>query len=221
MKKISLTLAPGAHLGVGLMSGTSHDGISAALAEIDERKRPSARVLAFHSYHYEPEFQARLLEASAGADVGAQRISSLNFELGNAFGRAATELLKASRISARRISFIGSHGHTFAHVPPRRGKPGAGSGFSPSTLQLGETALIAAITRIPVVADFRPMDIALGGQGAPLAPLAHIWFFADPKRGRIIQNIGGIGNATWLGPARSRERIRPVAFDTGPGVMLI
>ena len=86
-----------------------------------------------------------------------------------------------------------------------------------STMQLGESAVIAAATGVPVVADFRTMDLALGGEGAPLAPLAHLWLFADPKRGRVVQNIGGIGNATYMPPRARLGDPDLIAFDTGPG----
>ncbi|MBF6568438.1 MAG: anhydro-N-acetylmuramic acid kinase [Candidatus Binataceae bacterium] len=216
MTKVKLALAGRAHLAVGLMSGTSHDGVSAACIEIDRQRRPPVKLIAFDSYPYPKPLRMRLLEASSGRPVGALELSALNFELGTAFARAATGVLKKARIDPARVSFIGSHGHTFAHLPPRR----AGRGTA-STLQLGESAVIAAATGIPVVADFRPMDIAVGGEGAPLAPLAHRWLFGDVRMGRIVQNIGGIANATYLPAARRVESVRPIAFDTGPGVMMI
>lgn len=217
MSALELGLHGRVHLAVGLMSGTSHDGINAAVVRIDERMSPPTRLVAFRTYPYTPAFRARLLEASAAGKVGVDAISALNFELGRLFAKAAIGVMRAARVSARRISFIGSHGHTFFHLPPRK----AGRGATASTLQLAEPAVIAAMTGVPVVADFRPMDIALGGEAAPLAPLAHLWLFGDKRRGRIVQNIGGIGNATYLPPnARAGDR-RLIAFDTGPGGGLI
>jgi len=216
-KKISLGLAREEHHAVGLMSGTSHDGVSAALVTIDDRRSPPVRLIAFASFPYPPKFRARLLAASANANLGAGEISELSFALGAALGRAALAILRRARVAPTRLSFIGSHGHTFFHLPPRR----AGRGETPSTLQLGESAVIAAMTGVPVVADFRPMDVALGGEGAPLAPLAHLWLFGDRRRGRIVQNIGGIGNATYLPPHARMGDPRLIAFDTGPGVGLI
>jgi anhydro-N-acetylmuramic acid kinase len=215
MSAIRIELARRPALAIGLMSGTSHDGVSAALVELDERARPPARVRRFRTFAYPRGFRARLLEASAGAPVGAAAISTLNFELGRAFGRAAIRLAREARTPLRRVAFIGSHGHTVFHLPPRR----AERGKTPSTLQLGAPAVIAAMTGVPVVANFRPMDIALGGEGAPLTPLAHRWLFSHPRLGRVIQNIGGIANATYLPPGANPARI--IAFDTGPGVMLI
>ena len=207
----------GGVLAIGLMSGTSHDGVSAAVVSIDERRRPPARAIHFRTYPYSAAFRARLLAATAGEPVGSGELSTLNFELGRAFGRAATSLAREARIALSRIDFIGSHGHTFFHRPPRL----AGRGVTASTLQLGESAVIAAMTGLPVVADFRPMDIALGGEGAPLAPLAHLWLFADARRGRVIQNIGGIGNATYIPAGARLGNPDLIAFDTGPGVGLI
>jgi len=198
---------------IGLMSGTSHDGISAAIVEINSATNPPARLIAFRSYPYAAGLRARLLRAAGGLGVGTPEISTLNFDLGRAFGRAALDISRRARIPRARISFIGSHGHTVFHLPPRT----AGRGQTPSTLQLGEFAVVAAMTGVAVVSDFRPMDIALGGEGAPLAPLAHVWMFRDRKLGRVVQNIGGIANATYVPPRSGRV----IAFDTGPGVMLI
>jgi anhydro-N-acetylmuramic acid kinase len=225
MSKVEVHLDGPAHLAVGLMSGTSHDGVSAALVRIDARKSPPTRLLAFRTYPYTAKFRARLLAASSdghypshdpAARIGAGGLSTLNFELGRIFGAAAIRVARAARVPIRRLSFIGSHGHTFFHLPPRR----AGRGTA-STLQLAEPAVIAAMTGAPVVADFRPMDVALGGEGAPLAPLAHLWLFGHKRFGRIVQNIGGIGNATYLPPAARTGDRRLIAFDTGPGGMLI
>ncbi len=207
----------GGVLTIGLMSGTSHDGVSAAIVNIDERKRPPARAIHFRTYPYSAGFRARLLAATAGNRAGSGELSALNFQLGRAFGRAAISVAREARIALSRIHFIGSHGHTFFHRPPSAVSRGA----TASTLQLGESAVIAAMTDLPVVADFRPMDIALGGEGAPLAPLAHLWLFADARRGRVIQNIGGIGNATYIPAGARLGNPDLVAFDTGPGVGLI
>lgn len=199
------------------MSGTSHDGVSAALVRLDERARPPANVVAFRTFPYARRLRERLLAVSSGESVDAGAISSLNFELGRLFGQAALRVARLARVAPSRISFIGSHGHTIFHLPPRRARRGE----TASTMQTGEAAVIAAITGIPVVADFRPMDMALGGEGAPLAPLAHLWLFGDRKQGRVIQNIGGIANATYLPPGARLDDPSLVAFDTGPGVMLI
>ena len=218
LKSVSVRLAgKGPHLAIGLMSGTSHDGVSAALVSIDERSRPRAEAIAFRTFSYSPDFRARLLELSSSHDVGAPAVSRINFELGKIFGNSAIKILRIAKVPLSRVSFIGSHGHTIFHLPPRR----AARRQTASTMQLGESAVIAAMTGVPVVADFRPMDIALGGEGAPLAPLAHFWLFGDRKLGRVIQNIGGIGNATYLRAGATLNDPTLIAFDTGPGGMLI
>jgi anhydro-N-acetylmuramic acid kinase len=198
---------------IGLISGTSHDGISAAVVAIDERQSPPLRLLAFKAFPYRKDLRARLLTASAGEGVGTSEIAQLNFVLGRTFGEVALKIAAIAHVAPHRIDFIGSHGHTFYHLPPGRAR----GRETPSTLQLGESAVIAAMTGMPVLADFRVMDLALGGEAAPLAPLAHLWLFGDPKRGRIVQNIGGIGNATYLPPRPRPGDRRVIAFDTGPG----
>src|SRR5580658_301777 len=213
MSAIAIKLGRGKIIAIGLMSGTSHDGVSAALVELDDRCGPPAHLIAFHTFPYAARFRKALLAASADEKIGAAAISTLNFALGREFNRAAIDLAKRAHIAISDIAFMGSHGHTFFHLPPRR----ATRGQIASTMQLGESAVIAAATGVPVIADFRPMDLALGGEGAPLAPLAHLWLFADPKRGRVVQNIGGIANATYIPPrARPGDPDR-IAFDTGPG----
>lgn len=215
--RVRVHLEGGPHLAIGLMSGTSHDGVSAAVVRLDERASPRAEAVAFRTFAYSPKFRARLLELSSMKDVGAPEVSSINFELGKIFGDAAIKIARGAKVSLPRISFIGSHGHTIFHLPPRT----AARGQTPSTMQIGESSVIAAMTGLPVVADFRPMDLALGGEGAPLAPLAHLWLFGDRKLGRVIQNIGGIGNATYLKPGATLDDPSLIAFDTGPGGMLI
>jgi len=214
MSRVRLTLdgQPPYHA-IGLISGTSHDGISAAAVAIDDRRSPPLRLLAFKAFPYRNELRSRLLAASAGEGVGTGEISQLNFLLGRAFGDAALKIARLARVALNRIDFIGSHGHTFHHLPPGRARRNE----TPSTLQLGESAVIAAMTGVPVLADFRPMDLSLGGEAAPLAPLAHLWLFGDPRRGRIVQNLGGIGNATYLPPRPRPGDPRVIAFDTGPG----
>ncbi len=217
MTKITCKISRGPHLAVGLMSGTSHDGVSAALIRIDERRRPPVELLSFKTYPYAARFRARLLKACTPGGPGVAEIAQLNFGLGRAFASAALNLVRIAGVPIQEVSFIGSHGHTFFHMPPRSVRRGA----IPATLQLGETAVIAALTGVPVVADFRPMDVALGGEGAPLAPLMHLRLFGDRRTGRMVQNIGGIANATYLPPGAQSDDARLIAFDTGPGNMVI
>lgn len=213
MSRIRVSIEGGPCHAIGMISGTSHDGIGAAVVRIDERRSPPLKVLGFETFAYPSKLRERLLTASAGDGVGTSEIAQLNFALGKAFGDAASKIAKSISIALSRIAFIGSHGHTFYHLPPGR----AGRGETAATLQLGESAVIAAMTGVPVVADFRPMDMALGGEAAPLAPIAHLWLFGDPRCGRIVQNLGGIGNATYLPPNAKAGDKRIIAFDTGPG----
>ena len=187
-------------LAIGLMSGTSCDGISAALARFQGR---TVRVLTEHTRPYSAQLAQRLRR---GPDLTARELSALNMELGERFAQAALELLRFASVSANRVAVIGSHGHTIYHGP---GDP------IPSTLQIGEPAVIAQRTGLSVVADFRPRDIAAGGEGAPLVPTFDEAFFGDGPV-RALQNIGGIANVTIVGRA-TRTR----AFDTGPGNCLI
>ena len=187
-------------LALGLMSGTSCDGVSAALVRFQGR---SLRVLAESTRPYPTGFARTLRRAST---LAAPDLSALNMELGERFGRAALALLRTARVSRRRVAVIGSHGHTVYHGPRDR---------IPSTLQLGEPAVIAERTGLPVVAGFRMRDIAAGGGGAPLLPAFDEAFFGNGPA-RAMQNIGGIANVTVVG-----RGLRPLAFDTGPGNCLI
>jgi anhydro-N-acetylmuramic acid kinase len=182
------------------MSGTSCDGISAALVRFHDR---SLRVLAEQTQPYAAAFAQRLRRAD---ELAAPALSALNMTLGELFGHAALRLLKRAGIAPRRIAVIGSHGHTVYHGPRDR---------TPSTLQLGEPAVIAERTGIPVVADFRTRDVAAGGEGAPLVPAFDEAFFGGGGA-RALQNIGGIANVSVVG-----RGLRPLAFDTGPGNCLI
>ncbi|OGX29139.1 MAG: anhydro-N-acetylmuramic acid kinase [Omnitrophica WOR_2 bacterium RIFCSPHIGHO2_02_FULL_67_20] len=187
-------------LALGLMSGTSCDGISAALVRFHGR---SLRVLAEQTQPYAAAFAQRLRQAD---ELAAPALSALNMTLGELFGHAALRLLKRAGIAPRRIAVIGSHGHTVYHGPRDR---------IPSTLQLGEPAVIAERTGLPVIADFRMRDIAAGGGGAPLLPAFDEAFFGNGPV-RAMQNIGGIANVAVVG-----RGLRPLAFDTGPGNCLI
>src|SRR6202795_2468673 len=139
MSPITIRLPRGKLLAIGLMSGTSHDGVSAAVVELDERSRPPARVITFHTFPYPARFRKELLAASADEKIGAAAISTLNFALGHEFAHAAIEIARRSNVLLADIAFIGSHGHTFFHLPPRR----AARGQLASTMQLGESAIIA------------------------------------------------------------------------------
>jgi anhydro-N-acetylmuramic acid kinase len=198
---------------VGLMSGTSLDGIDAALVELggDSEQPEPARLVSFRTDRYDGEFVSRLAEAAAGR-VGARDLCDLGFELGERFSNTVLALLQDAAVDPGKVTAIGSHGQTIWHRPPTPGRAGA-------TLQIGESAVLAERTGIDAVADFRVRDVAAGGHGAPLAPLFDLLVLSDPERGQAVQNLGGMGNVTGL-PADA-SGIAPIAFDTGPGVALL
>jgi anhydro-N-acetylmuramic acid kinase len=191
------------------MSGTSADGIDAVVARIAGSGRGlAARVLAHVHQPLSPIMRQHILRLCLHGTVA--EICELNFVLGEHFARAALAAIHRAKRQPRDIAAIGSHGQTIHHLPNAR---------TPSTLQIGEPAVIAERTGITTVADFRVRDMAAGGQGAPLVPYADWALFTERARPRIVQNIGGIGNLTFL-PARA-ELADMIAFDTGPGNMVI
>ncbi len=193
------------------MSGTSLDGIDVAVVELGgEEERPApARLVTFESFTYEASFRDRMRQVVEGGSPAD--LCDLNFDLGERMATAVSDALIAAGVSARDVTAIGSHGQTVWHAPPEQGVRGA-------TLQLGEAAVIAERTGIPVIADFRVRDMAAGGQGAPLTPYFDRLLLSGAEA-RVIVNLGGMGNLTAL-PAAGSEDL-PVAFDTGPGVALI
>jgi anhydro-N-acetylmuramic acid kinase len=202
---------------LGLMSGTSADGIDVALARISgQPPRLAAKLLGHTSFKFPPPVQKEILRVAEGGRVTAGDLSQLNFRLGELFADAALTACRRFRISPRRVSLIGSHGQTVFHQGrpiPCLGRPTA------STLQIGEPSIIAARTGITTVGDFRPADISLGGQGAPLVPYADYLLYRHKKFGRASLNLGGIANVTVIPAAVRPEQV--FAFDTGPANMLI
>ena len=192
---------------VGLMSGTSADGVDAAIVDIDKNK---VKLLAFDTFEYPQKLRKNILEIAEQKICRAADISQLNFATGEVFAEAVIKLCRKSRINLKTIDLIGSHGQTIYHNP---------KGKFRSTLQIGEPSIIAQRTGIITVADFRPKDMAAGGQGAPLVPFADYWLFRDKKINRAVQNIGGIANVTYLSANCKPRGI--IAFDTGPGNMVI
>ena len=193
---------------IGLMSGTSHDGVDAAVARISGSGK-SARVelLKVSRTPYPKTLRDKVSNAFTGT---AGDICKLNFELGEFFAKAALKAIREAGLKPKDVDLIGSHGQTVYHIPGVPGRPG-------STLQIGEGAVIAARTGITTVSDFRPADIAAGGQGAPLVPYADWVLFRKPGKTFAVQNIGGISNVTVV-PERLDDVI---GFDTGPGCSLI
>ena len=191
------------------MSGTSADGIDAVVAEVVRfRGKLRARVVAHLHRPFMPALRQQILHVCLHGSVA--EICELNFLLGERFADAALAVVRKASLQPRQIAAIGSHGQTIHHLP---------NAPTPSTLQIGEPAVIAQRTGITTIADFRVRDMAAGGQGAPLVPFADWALFSDNFRPRIVQNIGGIGNLTFLPPGAKLERV--IAFDTGPGNMVL
>jgi len=203
---------------LGLMSGTSVDGIDVALARISgAAPKINARLEDHAAIPFPPRVREAILRIAGGASTNTVELSQLNFLVGELFADAAMKACRRFRVPLARISLIGSHGQTVFH----KGKPSRAFGMRgiASTLQIGEPAIIAARTGITTVADFRPADMAAGGQGAPLVPFVDYLLYRHPRIGRVALNIGGIANVTVI-PAGARPK-DVFAFDTGPGNMVI
>ncbi|MCM3129193.1 anhydro-N-acetylmuramic acid kinase [Paenibacillus provencensis] len=213
---ISITGFKTESLAIGLMSGTSLDGVDAALVRIKgSGLTTTSRLIAYVQLPYEEGFREQIkalcnIEQSSVADV-----CSMNFLLADRFAAAAEAVCQQAGIAMDEVDFISSHGQTVWHIP----KSDAAQSLARSTLQLGDLSVIATRTGRPVVGDFRPADMAAGGQGAPLVPYGDLILFGDALQGRVLQNIGGIGNCTVLPAACTADQV--TAYDTGPGNMII
>ncbi len=188
------------------MSGTSLDGIAAAAVRFDSKEgRVEHELLAYCNTPYTNSQRERLAAAMAGGS--AEQYCALSFELGGWLAEAASRAMEIAGVAASDVRAIASHGQTLWHIPRR------------ATWQLGEAAVIAERTGVDVVSDFRVRDVAAGGEGAPLVPVADALLYSSRNEWRMLQNIGGIGNVTVAPPGGDLSRVR--AFDTGPGVVLV
>lgn len=198
---------------VGLMSGTSVDGVDVAVIDYG---KSGLKVIAFATFLYLASLRKSIFKLFNPDTARIEDICHLNFAIGEVFAEALINLCKKSKIPLSSIDLIGSHGQTIWHNPK-------GTKFGKkkirSTLQIGEPCVIAQRTGITTVADFRTADIAAGGQGAPLVPFVDHILFSDKRKNRVVQNIGGIANLTWLPAGGAVSDI--IAFDTGPGNMMI
>ncbi len=194
------------NLYLGLISGTSMDGIDAALMHLGDGKR---ELLAARHHPLPDDLQQELRLIAAPGDNEIERLGGLDTLLADHFAEAALQLLREAQVGAHRVSAIGSHGQTIRHRPDVA---------RPFTLQIGDPNRIAEITGITTVADFRRRDMAAGGQGAPLVPAFHEALFRSPEESRVILNIGGIANITIL-PSNPDGHVS--GFDTGPGNTLL
>jgi anhydro-N-acetylmuramic acid kinase len=203
---------------LGLMSGTSVDGIDAVAVRISGAPPSlSARLEAHHHLAFPSHIRERILRVAEGVSVTTADLSELNFLLGEQLARAVLEACKKWRMPTSSLDLIGSHGQTIFH----QGSPAriAGRMRIPSTLQIGDISVIAQRTGITTVGDFRPADMAAGGQGAPLVPLVDYLLYRHHTLGRVALNIGGIANVTVI-PAGAQPH-QVFAFDTGPGNMIV
>ncbi len=202
---------------IGLMSGTSADGIDAALVEISPgRALPILLLLRFMVFPFPEVLRGRILRAADDCRGGAGELCHLSAYLGELFARAARAVVRLAGVPMRNVALIGSHGQTIVHLPDPKIEDGIPVR---STLQIGEPSVIAERTGITTVADFRPRDLAAGGEGAPLTPYLHALLFRHPRRDRIVLNLGGIANLTFLPKGHDLRGV--LAFDTGPGNVLI
>ncbi len=184
---------------LGLMSGTSADGLTIAAVQI----RPF-KIVHFKNYPYAKAFQQKLLHAF---EYTAPKLSQLHYEIGGLYAKIVQRFLKDFQLSSAHIAAVGMHGQTIYHGPHDK---------VPNTLQLGEPSFLAAAFHVPVISDFRAMDIALGGEGAPLMPFFDEYMWGQEKTPKILLNIGGISNIAIVGKNR-----RTFGFDCGPGNTLI
>lgn len=198
----------------GVMSGTSADGIDVALVKImPGRHRPQISLLAHIGRAYPAPLRRAVLAAMNASSISTAELARLNWRLGLEYAEAVSAAAKSHRT---RLDLVGCHGQTLYHQA--RSASYAGRAFA-CTWQAGEAQAIAARMQVPVVSNFRPADMLAGGQGAPLVPLLDYVLFADTRRGRVLQNIGGIANLTAIPADAAQNRV--IAFDTGPGNMVI
>ena len=199
----------------GVMSGTSADGINVAFIEISGRGFATRfRLLAHREVPFPAAVRRKILSLMNASNASVAELSQLNVLLGELYARAVHAA--GERAGITKLALAGCHGQTLYH----QGKPSAFLGARlASTWQTGESAVIAARLGCPVVSDFRAADMAVGGQGAPLVPFLDYLLYRDRRRGRIVQNLGGIGNLTAIPPGAQPDKV--IAFDTGPGNMVI
>ena len=201
-------------LAVGLMSGTSLDGIDAALVEIEGSGiNTKVNLLEFETYKIPSEIKTEIKRACLEDKSSVDLICSLNFKLGNLFADTVIDILDKANIDIEQLDYIASHGQTIYHIPKDR------DGLIKSTLQIGEASIIAYKTNTLVISNFRVMDMAANGEGAPLVPYTEYILYSEKRKGIALQNIGGIGNVTVLPESNLIDDI--FAFDTGPGNMAI
>ncbi|MFD2306356.1 anhydro-N-acetylmuramic acid kinase AnmK [Enterococcus termitis] len=199
---------------VGVMSGTSLDGIDVALVDISGKdEMTKVNLLEFSTLPFKETTLQKIREALSLEKSDVEKICSLNVELGELFAQAVLNVCKKAGINSEDVAFVGSHGQTLFHIPVER-KP-----FVASTLQIGDPAVICERIKTTVVSNFRERDMAVGGQGAPIVPYSEYVLYQKKGVTRLLQNIGGIGNVTVL--PKSGKLADMIAFDTGPGNVIM
>lgn len=199
---------------VGVMSGTSLDGVDAALVDIQgSGMETTLQLVEFVSYPLGDGIVAKIKEVLSVETSSVDKICSLNVELGHVFSEAVKAVCNKAGFLLEQLDFVASHGQTIYHLPVPQANQSA------STLQIGESSVIAEETKTTVVSDFRTRDMAVNGQGAPIVPYSEFVLYRNADRTRLLQNIGGIGNVTVIPKGAQMEEV--LAFDTGPGNMII
>jgi anhydro-N-acetylmuramic acid kinase len=202
---------------IGVLSGTSVDAVDVVLLNIKGTGiKSKIQVIDFQSFKISRKFREYILKCSGKNENDVEDICKLNFLVGNLFAGCINKFLKLKGIPGNSIDIIGSHGQTIYHIPSFVSEFGI---KTKSTLQVGDPSVIANLTGIVTVGDFRTADVAADGDGAPLVPFLDYILFADKKKSRILINIGGISNLTYLKPGCRIDDV--IAFDCGPGNMLI
>ena len=204
---------------IGLISGTSVDGIDAALVEISGKEIDlKVELLTGTTYPYPPALRQQILDVCAGKAISMAEFAELDDAIAYEFAQAA----QAIQVNHNNAQLIGSHGQTVYHRPLKQQSPADSPAINMGySLQLGRGALIADLTRIPTVSNFREADIAAGGEGAPLVPKIDACLLGHPTKARCIQNIGGIGNVAYLPATKDTDNVNISGWDTGPGNTLL
>lgn len=202
---------------IGLMSGTSQDGIDAALLTIKGYGIDTKiQVIEFDTYKYPKKVKQKLYEITRDEKITLEDVTKLNYAIGKCFAEAAKKICQKANTETKNVDIIGSHGQTLIHFPKKEEYCGI---KLRATIQIGEPSIIAKQTGVLTVADFRPCHIALGGEGAPLTQYTDYFLFSSKRKNRAIINIGGISNITYIPKNCSSEEV--IGFDSGPGNMCI
>jgi len=202
------------HRIVGIMSGTSVDGVDTVLARLTGMgTQCTHEILAYRETPFEPRLRDEILHVAGCEQLPLERLMRLDASLGACYAGAVTDLLAAAGAAAGDIDAIGCHGQTIRHLPRDPGQRGA------LTFQIGSAPILAERTGITVVSDFRRRDAAAGGEGAPLVPIADWWLFRSDRETRVLLNLGGMANVTHLPKGCTPDEVS--AFDTGPGNVVL